>query len=447
MLIRLLKLHQETMRISRTNDETAGIIAYVYQGKKTEFHSDDFTANAKNDANNPLLKTIMVDTYYSNGDLYQVPVISTEMKDYGEYTVYIRALQTYSGQTTIYIDGIRIYNPLDNNTDDYIATEKNVTVSELRDLYVKDKIEIVTYDTDGYYIVDGETAVEQYLPDEPEIGAYVGAETVGDVINNGPNNELYLPLDNGIAFKVNKWGAEDWTLQIGAKSVSADNEASEDGELVDADKSITVYVKPDDASIKTYAEVIKYSLNTSTDMYYDIKSSDLTAAINNYNEENSAAWPLDANYYDILILNTSDEYNNYDIVSFTTLKYNDSYVDSSIARTTVSGYSIQGRNVQQTAEEVIFSAEFNAASVTRGKYAKMTVVTAGDVEDLKVIDPTGKEVTSFSNKTSEIDANCNKVWNLTFKVVKQKGEAVYLVSAVVDGKESGSSYPASIAVK
>ena len=433
--------------ISRTNDETAGIIAYVYQGKKTEFNSDDFTVNAKNDVNNPLLKTIMVDTYYSNGDLYQVPVISTEMENYGEYTVYIRALQTYSGQTTIYIDGIRIYNPLDNNTGDYIATEKNVTVSELRDLYVKDKIEIVTSDTDGYYIVDGETAVEQYLPDEPETGAYIGAETVGDVINNGPNNELYLSLDNGIAFKVNKWGAEDWTLQIGAKSVSADNEASEDEQLVDADKSITVYVKPDNASIKTYAEVIKYSLNTSTDMYYDIKASDLTAAINNYNGENSADWPLNADYYDILILNTSDEYNIYDIVSFTTLKYNGSYVDSPIARTTISGYSIQGRNVQQTAEEVILSAEFNAASVTRGKYAKMTVVTAGNVEDLKVVDPTGKEVTSFSNKTSETDANGNKVWNLTFKVIKQKGEAVYQISAVVDGKENGGSYPASIAIK
>ena len=433
--------------ISRTNAETAGIIAYVYQGEKTEFDSDDFTTSAKEDKDNPLLKTIMVDTYYSNGDLYQVPVISTEMDSHGTYTVYIRALQTYSGQTTIYIDGIRIYNPLDNNTGDYIETEKKVTVSELRDLYVKDKIEIVTYDTDGYYIVDGVTAVEQYLPDEPEIGAYVGAETVGDVINNGPNNELYLPLDNGIAFKVNKWGAEDWTLQIGAKSVSADDEADEGDEPEDPDKSITVYLKPDDASITTYAEVVKYTLNTSTDMYYDIKATDLTAAINKYNEENSTNWPLDAEYYDILILNTSDNWNFYDIISLTTLKHNGSYVDSPMARTTISGYSIQGRNVQQTDEEAILSAEFNLASVTRGKYAKMTVVTAGNVEDLKVVDPTGKEVTSFSNKTSQTDENGNKVWNLTFKVIKQKGEAVYQVSAVVDGKESGSSYPASIAIK
>lgn len=433
--------------ISRTNNETAGIIAYVYQGKKTEFNPDDFTVSAKNDPENPLLKTIMVDTYYSNGDLYQVPVISTKMETHGEYTVFIRALRTYSGQTTIYIDGIRIYNPLDNNTGDYIATEKNVTVSELRDLYVNDKIEIVTSDTDGYYIVDGETAVEQYLPDTPETGAYIGAETVGDVINNGPNNELYLSFDNGIAFKVNKWGAEDWTLQIGAKSVSADDEAVEGEEAQEADKSITVYVKPDDASIKTYAEVGKYTLNTSTDMYYDIKATDLTEAINKYNTQNSTNWSLNASYYDILILNTSDNWNNYDIISLTTLKHNGSYVGAPMARTTISGYSIQGRNVQQKAEEVILSAEFNAASVTRGKYAKMTVVTAGNVEDLKVVDPTGKEVSSFSNKTSETDENGNKVWNLTFKVIKQKGEAVYQISAVVDGKENGGSYPASIAIK
>ncbi len=435
--------------ISRTNDKTAGIMAYVYKGEKTTFEVKDFTSSAKNDPTNPLLKTIAVDTYYSNGDLYQVPVISTEMEEYGQYTVYIRALRTYTGQTTIYIDGVRIYNPLNENTDDYIETEKNVSISELRGLYADDKnIEIVAPDPEGGgYYVDGETAVEQYLPDKPEVGAYVGAETLEDVINNGPNNELYMPVDNGIAFKVNKWGEADWTLQIGAKSVSADEgQNSEESET--ADKSITIYVKPDDPTITAYAEVVTYKLNTSTDMYYDIKSEDLEKAIASYNEENPEAdWPKDAEAYDIIVLNTSSNWNDYDIISLTTLKYNKSYTGTPISRNAKGGYSIQGRNALDTEEEAVLSAAFNVSSVTRGKYAKMTVVTAGNVEDVKITDPTGTEVASFSNKTSVTDADGNKVWHLTFKAIKQKGEAVYQVSALANGKETGKPCPAAITIR
>lgn len=435
--------------ISRTNNETAGIMAYVYQGEKTTFETEDFTSSAKNDPTNPLLKTIAVDTYYSNGDLYQVPVISTEMEEYGQYTVYIRALRTYTGQTTIYIDGVRIYNPLNKNTGDYTETEKNVSISELRGLYANDKnIEIVAPDPEGGgYYVDGETAVEQYLPDKPEVGAYVGAETLEDVINNGPNNELYMPVDNGIAFKVNKWGEADWTLQIGAKSVSADK-GQNSGEAVQADKSITIYVKPDDPEITAYAEVVTYKLNTSTDMYYDIKSEDLEKAIDSYNEENPEAdWPKDAEAYDIIVLNTSSNWNDYDIISLTTLKYNKSYTGTPISRNAKGGYSIQGRNALDTEEEAVISAAFNVSSVTRGKYAKMTVVTAGNVEDVKITDPTGTEVASFSNKTSVTDADGNKVWHLTFKAVKQKGKAVYQVSALANGKETGKPCSAAIAIR
>lgn len=71
-----------------------------------------------------MVKSIPVDTFYSNGDLYQVPVISTTLKERGTYTVYLKALSTYTGQSVIYIDGVRIYNPLADKSA-YIETEKD----------------------------------------------------------------------------------------------------------------------------------------------------------------------------------------------------------------------------------------------------------------------------------------------------------------------------------
>ena len=115
--------------VSRTNENTAGLIAYVYKGKKdATFFSNlaVFKAGAKD-----LVKSIPVDTFYSNGDLYQVPVISTTLKERGTYTVYLKALSTYTGQSVIYIDGVRIYNPLADKSA-YIETEKDTKVQELR---------------------------------------------------------------------------------------------------------------------------------------------------------------------------------------------------------------------------------------------------------------------------------------------------------------------------
>lgn len=435
--------------VSRTNEETAGMIVYVFEGKKTQFSDNDFKANA--DGTKPFIKAIAVDTYYSNGDLYQVPVISSTMDAWDEYTVYIKALSTYTGQSVIYIDGVRIYNPLNDQTSDYLDTEEKVTVSELRSLYKNSKLSLVTWNDTltSFNIGAGATYVELY--GKPEVGAYKGAKTLDEVINNGPNNELYMPLDNGIAFVINKWGAKDWTLQIGAKSVSPDDLAAEEGETAEAvNKTITVYVKPDDANIITYEPVKTYEVNTSTDMYYDIAAADFQAAVEKYNKtaEEDSQWSLATEKWDVVILNSTVDFNIYDIVSLTTLKYNGSYIESAtISQTTSVGYNLRGRNVQKTEEERILSADFDVTNVTRGKYTSMTVVTKDDVEDLKIVDPTENEVTSFRQKTSNIDANGNKVWNLTFKVIKVKGDAVYKVSAVVGGEETGNPYPASIAIR
>lgn len=421
--------------VSRTNENTAGLIAYVYNGKKdAEYfrNHEVFKAGTKD-----LVKSIPVDTFYSNGDLYQVPVISTTLQQRGTYTVYLKALKTYTGQSVIYIDGVRIYNPLADKSA-YLETEKNTKVQELRGMLLgsSPSINLVTPDGNNGFLIDGgSTAVEQYLPEKPEIGAYLGAETLADVMKAGPNNELYLPIDNGVAFKVSTpVGDADWTLQVGAKSVSADT--STESDAVVADKAFTVYVKPDDVKETKYQEVKNYTINTSTDMYYDINLKEVIKA---------QGWTADS--YDVIVLNTTVDYNNYDIISLTNIKCAADMTLSKPSQLTRMGYNLAGRNVLTGNDEAVLSAKFGVTNVTRGKYASMTVVTKKEATDVQVTDPTGAVVTSFTKKTSSIDADGNKEWKLTFKVIKQRGEAKYSVDAVVNGSLTNMPYSTSIMVR
>lgn len=421
--------------VSRTNENTAGLIAYVYNGKKdAEYfrNPEVFKAGTKD-----LVKSIPVDTFYSNGDLYQVPVISTTLQQRGTYTVYLKALKTYTGQSVIYIDGVRIYNPLADKSA-YLETEKNTKVQELRGMLLgsSPSINLVTPDGNNGFLIDGgSTAVEQYLPEKPEIGAYLGAETLADVMKAGPNNELYLPIDNGVAFKVSTpVGDADWTLQVGAKSVSADT--STESDAVVADKAFTVYVKPDDVKATKYQEVKNYTINTSTDMYYDINLKEVIKA---------QGWTADS--YDVIVLNTTVDYNNYDIISLTNIKCAADMTLSKPSQLTRMGYNLAGRNVLTGNDEAVLSAKFGVTNVTRGKYASMTVVTKKEATDVQVTDPTGAVVTSFTKKTSSIDADGNKEWKLTFKVIKQRGEAKYSVDAVVNGSLTNMPYSTSIMVR
>ena len=421
--------------VSRTNENTAGLIAYVYNGKKdAEYfrNPEVFKAGTKD-----LVKSIPVDTFYSNGDLYQVPVISTTLQQRGTYTVYLKALKTYTGQSVIYIDGVRIYNPLADKSA-YLETEKNTKVQELRGMLLgsSPSINLVTPDGNNGCLIDGgSTAVEQYLPEKPEIGAYLGAETLADVMKAGPNNELYLPIDNGVAFKVSTpVGDADWTLQVGAKSVSADT--STESDAVVADKAFTVYVKPDDVKETKYQEVKNYTINTSTDMYYDINLKEVIKA---------QGWTADS--YDVIVLNTTVDYNNYDIISLTNIKCAADMTLSKPSQLTRMGYNLAGRNVLTGNDEAVLSAKFGVTNVTRGKYASMTVVTKKEATDVQVTDPTGAVVTSFTKKTSSIDADGNKEWKLTFKVIKQRGEAKYSVDAVVNGSLTNMPYSTSIMVR
>ena len=112
--------------ISRTNTETGTIGVKVYKGEK---------------ASGEPIRNIPLITYYDDGDLYQVPVIHETDFDYGTYTVVVEVKSYNPDGIVFYLDGVRIYEPLDDQkyTDEEGTTYDSDIISnqKLTHTYMK----------------------------------------------------------------------------------------------------------------------------------------------------------------------------------------------------------------------------------------------------------------------------------------------------------------------
>lgn len=285
--------------ISSTNGTTAGFAVYVFEGG----HADANVTYMSTFKGATPVKTVFVDTYYNNGDLEQVPVVSVRgLNNSKTYTAYIQALATSDKLKTVTIDGIRIYDPMQDTSAYPLVNERNTAVDEFRSLYAFDKIVSLAGRTSSTVFQGlGKQSVVQQALSLASIVENMDGETIScaadieSIYLHGPNNEMYLPKNFGIAFSYEVTGS-DFTLQIGAKAVSAKETL----------KSFTVYARSKNG---TYTEVDTITLTSATDMYYDLtqKLCDMGFAENGQS-------------YDIIIISNS-EYANNEFVSLTTVKH------------------------------------------------------------------------------------------------------------------------------
>ena len=225
-----------------------------------------------------------VDTYYANGNLYQIPVIHENSLDYGTYKVTLGIKKTTKGKI-VYLDGIRIYNPLNTSGDSaYIDNEEGTTIKRVSDLIVGDGV--IT--EKGITNPQGDTIKYQDIPgasaalltyDEDDGLSPMGASRVEDVegpsgkgkssiltyLNAGPTNETYLDDGAALAFVatetkregVSKEKQSDYrTIQIEAKLLSPSqlNPASLSLRYLDGEKN----------------EIEIETVSSSTAMYYEV---------------------------------------------------------------------------------------------------------------------------------------------------------------------------------
>ena len=234
--------------ISLTSKTTGMIMVTIYEGT---------------DTNGKVIENLMVDTYYSTGTLYQVPVIKKDLKTYDTYTVEIYAAYAFwadhgqvvsGGEWEFYLDAIRIYDPAnDGNTD---------STGTIKDAYGKDKEGSPIYQELRNMIMAagslnaGSSAVSGVV--------YIDGKTSSLANYNyyGPNNEVYISSGNAIAFTVNElnlakrelseFGADLAAVHLGIKTVEGEG-------------AVKIYAIDSTASATEPIEI-----NSATGMYYDI---------------------------------------------------------------------------------------------------------------------------------------------------------------------------------
>ena len=214
-------------------------------------------------------RNILVDTYYgyeknadgkwvvkpdANGALYQIPVVKVEGLAYGEYSVKITATyhsffdHTGDNKYELYIDAVRIYNPLGDNGNSYYSQDGEgwSKYEELRNLVIGSGEIKADATRNGVVFIDG----------APENAS------ISDYITKGPKNELYLASGQAIAFNVT---ADTNVRKIELAMKSADG------------NPVSVTVHSANGETKTY------TIDSSTDLYYAIPKEGLVIVTNTGN--------------------------------------------------------------------------------------------------------------------------------------------------------------------
>lgn len=170
---------------SRTNMTTGTVYAVLEPQLESE--------NAK-------VQRLIVDHLAESGDYYQIPTVSFQDLTYGEYKVTVMVTTAAEGRSTYYLDGVRVYNPIQGLEEDQLVQdaygadhELNAVFQEVRDILVTqanlpEGDELPNNSVVFIDQVDGQTGVAT-----SEVGTYV---------EYGPKNEVYLAPGQSIAFQV-----------------------------------------------------------------------------------------------------------------------------------------------------------------------------------------------------------------------------------------------------
>lgn len=173
------------------------------------------TLTGNDDDGTSVSKALIVDNYaesYDDGDstadgYYQIPTLSFDGLAHGTYTVTIHVTTAAGSRSTYYLDGIRVYNPIQDLESDetvqnaYGEDELNASFKQVRDMLDSNSTVFIDEDADG--------------------NAYVGAYDESTYEQYGPKNEVYLAAGQAIVFKVSGEGS----YYVGLKAPAGETKA------------------------------------------------------------------------------------------------------------------------------------------------------------------------------------------------------------------------------
>ena len=341
-------------------------------------------------------KHLLVDNYYgysydaatntwtvdkeSADTLYQIPVMKVSELPYGEYTVTIKVAyseyfdHTVENKYSFWLDAIRVYDPMGTDIKDYVNDNEGYPqYIKLRDKVADGKATT----NDKLLFIDG--------ADQAAVALYA---------NYGPNNEVYLANGQAISFKIT--GNNIDKIQIGAKAPSG-----------------TTELKVND--------VVKIaSLNSATEMYYDISTEAKNQLVTITNTSGNI----------LSLTNIKVTFTNKSTASLAALSADDEAQAVAMVR------ALFAPPVVETFVPDRFEASWSS-NVREGSRAVLTVKTSEDVDAILV---DGETVTNYRTRTERTGWgwNAKRVTYREFTyMVSNAQNADYTVIAVnADGVQS-----------
>lgn len=170
---------------SRTNMTTGTVYAVLEPQLESE--------NAK-------VQRLIVDHLAVSGDYYQIPTVSFQNLEYGEYKVTIMVTTAAEGRSTYYLDGVRVYNPIQGLEEDQLVQDAYGADHELNAVFQEVRDILVTQAN----LPEGDKLPNNSVVFIDQVDGEIGGETsvVGTYVEYGPKNEVYLGPGQSIAFRV-----------------------------------------------------------------------------------------------------------------------------------------------------------------------------------------------------------------------------------------------------
>lgn len=172
-----------------------------------------------------VVEAVSMDNKSASGDYYQIPTLSFGPLDYDKYEV--KLVVVAAGKVGVdrrgeyYLDGIRVYNPIQNKENDKVVSEAygpdmlNATFKEVRDILIdptKTDPTKTEFTNGAAVFLDKTTNAEG-----------VKSNSVAAFEDYGPKNEVYLASGQKIAFEVTDPNA---SYYVGLKAPAGDTTVS-----------------------------------------------------------------------------------------------------------------------------------------------------------------------------------------------------------------------------
>lgn len=225
----------------RTNNSTGIVVADLYTMKNGQ---EIFS------------KTLAVDTSSESGDYYQIPTLFFSGLEYGTYKVVLTVATEGSDNFTFYLDGVRVYNPIQGeDVDAAYGNEAGAMFQSVRDILLSES-EIESNPND---LLNGAVFIDQL-----ENGDKGTTDVVGTYKDYGPKNEVYLAPNQSIAFTLDGFeggGSAYIGLKAPAGATAAKLTDDENTAPITVDHSTDLYYE-----ITPNAEGLFVITNTGTNL-------------------------------------------------------------------------------------------------------------------------------------------------------------------------------------